>query len=332
MTAAPYAPFSDQAVASAHRAGGELAAFMPPLIVSARRLAAQLTHGVHGRKRAGAGDQFWQFRPYMSGESTASIDWRRSARDRHLYVREREWEGAHQLWLWVDRSATLRFKSSKSLPTKEERALVLALALADVLVRGSERVGLLGMTHALAHPQVIDHFASCFQAQSQSARDQNLPEVVAGGPHTHYVLISDFLAPFENSAARIAALAQQGARGHIVVISDPLEEIFPFHGHVEFQDVSGENRIRFGAADEVRARYIERLKTHRTALHRVCAAHGWTYVQHRTDRAPAHILLALFAQLADDAQGVQTQYVRGPEMAGDEMDFMSAVMAEIRHD
>ena len=33
------------------------------------------------------------------------IDWRRSASSDNLFVREREWEAAHTVWLWVDLSA-----------------------------------------------------------------------------------------------------------------------------------------------------------------------------------------------------------------------------------
>ena len=84
---------------------------MPRLILEARRVAATVIHGLHGRRRAGTGENFWQFRRFMSGEPARSIDWRRSARDDHLYVREREWEAAHTVWLWADRSPSMDFAS-----------------------------------------------------------------------------------------------------------------------------------------------------------------------------------------------------------------------------
>ena len=42
-----------------------------------------------------AGESFWQYRRFVSGEPSQNVDWRRSARDDHLYVREQEWEAAH---------------------------------------------------------------------------------------------------------------------------------------------------------------------------------------------------------------------------------------------
>src|SRR5258708_19687036 len=62
-----------------HRAE-ERAGALPPLLVAARRVAATVAQGVHGRRRVGQGDSFWQFRPYAAGDPVNRIDWRQSAR------------------------------------------------------------------------------------------------------------------------------------------------------------------------------------------------------------------------------------------------------------
>src|SRR6266852_3123032 len=136
-------------VESTRRATGEarsLAASIPRLILEARRVAATVIHGLHGRRRAGAGENFWQFRRFVSGEPASRVDWRRSARDDHLYVREQEWEAAHTVWLWPDRSPSMMFKSSLAQDTKLERVLVIAFALSEVLIEGGERIGIPGLT------------------------------------------------------------------------------------------------------------------------------------------------------------------------------------------
>ncbi len=97
-------------ITAIRRADGEsrtLAASLPRLVLEARRIAANVIHGLHGRRRAGAGESFWQYRRFVSGEPSQSVDWRRSARDDHLYVREQEWEAAHTVWLWPDRSPSI---------------------------------------------------------------------------------------------------------------------------------------------------------------------------------------------------------------------------------
>src|SRR6202011_1311584 len=140
----------------------EMAQRLPGLVAAAREVAASVLHGVHGRRRAGEGETFWQFRPFVAGEAAGRIDWRRSAKDDRLYVREREWEAAHTVFLWIDRSPSMWFASSLALQPKIDRALVLGLAAADLLVRGGERVGLLGLTPALAVRNIVERFADGF--------------------------------------------------------------------------------------------------------------------------------------------------------------------------
>src|ERR1700752_1990165 len=126
-----------------------LSARLPSLLIAARKVAQTVRHGVHGRRRAGSGETFWQFRPFISGEPSSRVDWRRSARGEHALVRERggeggqtggvEGEAAHPVWIWFDRSASMRFASSLAQATKIDRAAVIALAFADLCVRGGER-------------------------------------------------------------------------------------------------------------------------------------------------------------------------------------------------
>ena len=125
-----------------HAADG-LSAGLPPLMVEADHLAASVSLGVHGRRRAGMGESFWQFRRYASPDSSSAIDWRQSAKSQHIFVREREWEAAQTVWFWRDASANMDFKSGAV--SKRARADLLLLALASLLVRGGERVGFMGM-------------------------------------------------------------------------------------------------------------------------------------------------------------------------------------------
>ena len=101
----------NEAVRAAVGKSQKLAVRVPRLILEARRVASTLIHGLHGRRRAGPGENFWQYRRFFNGEPANTVDWRRSARDDHLYVREREWEASHTIWLWADRSPSMDFNS-----------------------------------------------------------------------------------------------------------------------------------------------------------------------------------------------------------------------------
>src|SRR5258707_236837 len=137
-----------------------LAETLPRLILEARRIAATVIHGLHGRKRAGPGESFWQYRRFMSGEPARRVDWRRSARDGILYVREQEWEASHTVWLWPDRSPSMVFRSDLAKESKLDRTLVIAFAIAEVLVHAGERVGVPGLLRPTGSRNVIDKFAN----------------------------------------------------------------------------------------------------------------------------------------------------------------------------
>ncbi|MGD0634982.1 MAG: DUF58 domain-containing protein [Beijerinckiaceae bacterium] len=282
-----------------------LARRLPSLVVAAKEVASSVMHGVHGRRQAGSGETFWQFRPFVAGESITRVDWRRSARDDRYYVREREWESAHTVWLWMDRSPSMAFISALALQSKLDRALVLGLAAADLLVRGGERAGLLGLTRPLATRAIIERFAEVFYTQERKGGGESaeLPPAGALAPRTRAVLISDFLSPPADWEACLADLAARGARGHLVMIADPVEETFPFAGHTEFLDVDSGHVMRIGQAERFRDDYIRRLEAHRAAIAGIARAKGWSLAIHRTDRPASEALLALRMQLeaGDDA-------------------------------
>jgi uncharacterized protein (DUF58 family) len=233
------------------------------------------------------------------GESISRIDWRRSARDDRVYVREREWEAAHTIWLWIDLSQSMAYVSNLALQSKLDRALVLGLASADLLVRGGERVGLIGLTRPVAARNIIERLAEAL-VQETGRPDYVALELPADqplAPRTQAILISDFLTPAERIRQTIQAMASRGAQGHLVMIADPVEETFPFTGHTEFRDVDSSATLRVGEASLFRADYVNRLAAHRDAIRQVCVSRGWSFTIHRTDRPASEALLGLRMQI-----------------------------------
>ena len=282
-----------------HQRGAlDLARRLPALLVAAKEIAATVMHGVHGRRRAGVGETFWQFRPFVWGESTNRIDWRRSARDDRIYIREREWEAAHTVWVWMDRSASMNYVSNLAMQPKVDRALVLGLAMADLLVRGGERVGIPGLTRPLATRGIVERFAEALiDEEKRGEGEAELPPAEALAPRTQAVLVGDFLSRPAEIEATIHAMASRGALGHVVMIADPVEETFPFTGHTEFLDVDSTARLRVGEAETFKKDYVNRLAAHRDAVRAACRSRGWSFAVHRTDRPAAEALLALRMRL-----------------------------------
>src|ERR1700743_3202412 len=214
-------------VGAARRADGEsrtLAASLPRLVLEARRIAANVIHGLHGRRRAGAGESFWQYRRFISGEPAQRVDWRRSARDAHLYVREQEWEAAHTVWLWPDRSPSMAFASKDARDSKLERALIIAFALAELLVEGGERVGIPGLVSPTSSRNIIDKMAQAM-LHDDAAR-LSLPPSFVPSPLSEIVLLSDFWSPIGEIRSMLAGLSASGAHGTLIQVVDPAEETF----------------------------------------------------------------------------------------------------------
>jgi uncharacterized protein (DUF58 family) len=284
----------------------DLARSLPRLVIEARRVAAAVAHGLHGRRQAGTGENFWQFRHFTFGEAAARVDWRRSARDDHLYVREREWDSAHTVWLWADRSPSMAYISSLALAAKIERALVVNFALADLLVRGGERVGWIGTCRPSASRTIVERLAEAILGDQASVT--GLPEAVALAPLTEAVLIGDFLSPAADVVATLAALASRGARGHVVMIVDPIEETFPFTGRMELVDPEDGARLTAGRIQALRDDYGARLASHRDAIRKEVRRLGWTLTLHHTDKPASQAVLALHPLLQASAGGAAARH------------------------
>lgn len=289
------------AVERATSTGRALAETMPRLILEARRIAATVIHGLHGRRRAGPGEHFWQYRRFVSGEPASRVDWRRSARDDYLYVREQEWEAAHTVWIWIDRSPSMAFASPLVWETKLERALVVGFALTEVLVEGGERIGVPGLMRPQASRQVVETMA---QAIIHDAGERaSLPPDFAPSPQSEVVLLSDLWSPMSEVARTLAQLSGSGAHGHVVQIVDPVEETFPFSGRVEFIDPEDGHSVTVGRAEAWRADYQARLARHRAEIKAETDRLGWSFIIHRTDRQATDLLLALHARMGAGREG-----------------------------
>ncbi len=281
-----------------HRAE-ELAAALPPLLVAAERVASTVAQGVHGRRRVGQGESFWQFRQYEPGDAAQRIDWRESGKSQRLYVRETEWEAAQSVWLWRDASPSMDWSSSSALPTKQARADLLLLALAALLIRGGERASLLGSgAPPMSGRVALNRIAAFIGRPAGSEVAASLPTFEALPRHAQLVLIGDFLSPLEDIQKAVAHFAAAGLRGHLLQVLDPAEETLPFDGRVRFEGLEDNDEILISRVETVREEYAGRVAAHREGLAAIVRPVGWSFATHRTDRPPPTALLALFTALA----------------------------------
>lgn len=292
---------SDVHAAADARRAETLGARLPPLLVAAERVAATVAQGVHGRRRVGQGDSFWQFRPYIEGDPFSRIDWWQSAKSGRpapegWVIRETEWEAAQTVCLWRDSSASMRWRSRGAPMEKRDRAGLLLLALASLLLRGGERVTMIAPgARSISGRSGLDRLAEALA--SEAPDDRGLPAVVALPRHARVVLFGDFLSPLADIQAAIGRLAAIPVSGHLLQILDPAEADLPYSGRIRFRGLEREGDTLIPRVESVRDEYARRLKAQQDGLAAICTAAGFSFAVHRTDHSPEAALLGLYTAL-----------------------------------
>lgn len=268
-----------------------------PAISPRGALYSAFLRGNHGRRKAGSGDNFWQFRPYMPGDSASVIDWRRSARADGYFVRQYEWEAARDMWIACDMGPHMHFSSGAAAYSKAEEAAVLAVSVAHLLAKGGERVGLLGRSERpVAGKYGTDLFAEKLVAVA-TGESPDLTQIIPPASGTHTIWISDFLSPIERLRGQLKALARAGTLVHMVQVLDSAEETFPYEGRIQFEGPSRTNGHLIESAEDIRKRYLSRLARHQEDVSALAKEAGANLLRHRTDRSLSPTLVGLTALL-----------------------------------
>jgi uncharacterized protein (DUF58 family) len=279
-----------------------LGARLPPLLVAADRVASTVAQGVHGRRRVGQGDSFWQFRRFVSGDPLSRIDWRQSAKSGRgapegWFIRETEWEAAQTVSLWRDASASMRWRSRQALVEKRDRANLLLLSLASLLLRGGERVTMMQQdARPVTSRSGLDRLAADLETAADD--DNGLPPPVRLPRHGTVVLFSDFLSPLQDIRALIGRFAAVPVTGYLLQILDPAETALPYQGRVRFRGMEHDGEALIPRVETVRGAYAERLKAQQDGLASICTTAGFGFGVHRSDHPPEMALLTLYQALA----------------------------------
>lgn len=271
----------------------KLAANYPALMAEAERVAAIVAQGVHGRRRPGQGETFWQYRNYYSSDSAHHIDWRRSARGDQVYVRENEWEAANTVYFWRDGSPGMDWASSDRLPTKKDRASVLCMALASLLMRAGERCAVINETDRPRSGRVglerITHRLALTQGEAENLRG-DIPA------HARIVIASDFLEGADIWRERLSRLSARPARGALIHILDPAERNFPYRGRMQMR-LPGNLKLpplMVGRAERAKAEYQEKFAAHCDAIANIARRLDWPLITHETDKPATQAMTALY--------------------------------------
>jgi uncharacterized protein (DUF58 family) len=290
------APVPPTGPVALRRDAERVAGALPPLLAEAEMLAATVSMGVHGRRRAGSGEDFWQYRQAMPGDAMSQIDWRRSGRSDSHYIRQMEWESAQTLSLWVDDGRSMDYRGPDSARTKHERAALIALALAVLLIKAGERVSLMGTSASPPRSgrTQLNRLAMELASSREERPDYGAPPAERMSRGGRAVFLSDFLGDPDDILPVLDRAADQGVKGCFVQVLDETEEVFPFDGRVIFESMSGALDFETQRARALRDAYLERLAERRARLDELARRLGWRVLHHRTSESPRAALLWLY--------------------------------------
>lgn len=280
-----------------------LAANYPALLAEAHRVSAIMASGLHGRRKPGQGETFWQYRPYDSSDAASRIDWRRSARSDALYVRDNEWEAANTIYLWQDRTAGMHWQSHKRLPQKSDRASVIVLALAHLLMQGGEQCAILGRdTRSRTGRKGLDRLFEDFIMAEGTPSDFK-KEVKA---HSKLIIASDFLGSLDEWTADLAQLAARPMRGTLLHIIDPAERNFPYKGRLKLKmpGIETVKSMIVGRAESAQEAYQKRFEKHIADVDALARRLGWNVVRHQTNEPATLALNPLYGLLSGQPMDV----------------------------
>jgi uncharacterized protein (DUF58 family) len=264
------------------------------ILLEARRLSRSLRMGEHGRRTAGAGSDFWQFRKFENGlDSPRLINWKQSAKSDGLFVRETEWSAPQTLSIMVDWSADNFIDHPKS---KAYLNALIALTLGYLYSDASEKVRIdcsefLQMDRPKAQAEIAETLMHPNNQAWQVPTADDIPQ------NSKALLVSSFFNDVERLSEDIAEYAERGVTGCLLQVLTKDEITFPFSGRVKFANASGSTVFQSDQARALRVEYLEKLQQQNQQLQSIAAACDWTVLSVSIEQDPREILGLCIEQL-----------------------------------
>ena len=246
----------------------------------ARTVVEGFLAGLHKSPYSGTSIDFAQYRPYVQGDDSRTVDWALYGRTDRLHVKQYQHETNLSCNILLDCSGSMEYGSGDV--TKFHYARMLCACLAMLLSHQKDSIGLLGYHHdfrvhvpsrtSTTHLRRI--LVELDNLQPEGGTDTARPLEFLGEilpARGMVILISDLLQPAEQVIERIRSLR---ARRHDVLIfqvSDPAERTFPFQRSATFVDAEDSSE-QYAVPDLVRQEYLENRSRHFSTIRSECRA------------------------------------------------------------
>jgi len=272
------------------------------LTLRSRRLVEGAISGQHRSPFHGFNVEFAEYRDYTPGDDLRRLDWRVFARSDRHYIKQYEEESNVRVTFLIDASASMNYRGSGTL-TKFDYAATLSIALAMLLVRQQDPVGLVLFDEAATtvlppsatQAQIL--VMSGLLEQCQPTRKTELGGLLHSlgdqfRRRNLLVIVSDL---FTDLGAFYDGLNRLRFSGHEVLVMQVLardELELPFDGPTIFHDIEGEEEL-FAEPWAFRRSYQKAMKEFLDGVRRECGNRGYDHVHFLTDN-PLGSSLSLF--------------------------------------
>ena len=283
-----------------------LLAELPSLDLQARYMVDGYLSGRHRSPQRGSSVEFAEYRAYQLGDDLRRVDWRLFGRTDRLCVKQYEEETQLRVFLVLDASASMNYRSRAEAMNKGEFARVLLAAMGLLAQRQGDPFGLgivgqelrsfLRARASAPHWRAFIGRLEAVQIGGQTALAQSLEELAEVIPPRSLVVIaSDFyedLPPLQAALQRLRYDHHETVGLHVL---DPMEIDFDLEQAGTFVEAEDGARLKLDAPSARRG-YLERFGRFCAELDDTFHAAGGEIVRLRTDRAPFDALVAYLAR------------------------------------
>ena len=278
------------------------------LAVRARFIADSVVTGMHRSRNKGTSVEFAEHKEYSPGDNVRQLDWRAYARFDRDYIKQFEDESNLRALLVLDTSGSMGYPLDGSRSSKLSYSATCAGALAYVLARQGDAVGLATYAESLSmrapvkarrgHLQEVLDYLDGLKAGGPSQLAQALHALTEGLPRKTMILVFSDL--FDGGLDAVAAFGRLRARKNDVVlfhVLDPDEVDFPFEEQTAFVGMENDAELQVDAR-EIREAYLQEMARFCREAETACRACRVDYRKVRTDMAPGRVLSTFLAERA----------------------------------
>jgi len=275
------------------------------LQLRARLIVEGYVAGVHRSPFHGFSIEFAEHREYASGDDLRYLDWKVLGRTDKYYLKQFEEETNLVCHLLLDTSESMLYKSDAAAMSKLEYAKCAAAALAYLILRQQDSVGLVTFDHEIralvrpssnaSHIKQLLHVMEHSSPQRKTSTGAIFHDLAERFKKRGIVLVFSDL--FDDVDAMVAGLKHFRHRRHEVVlfhVLDPAEVDFPFQQTTLFQGLEQLPEVLVDPR-ALRKAYLAEFNGYVRRLKRACHMHQIDYVPVRTDQSLEVVLSSYLA-------------------------------------